>query len=709
MTTSDIHREAFRSEAYELLGELEGSLLELEERPSDHEIIGKVFRAMHTIKGSGAMFGFDEIASFTHHIETVYDLIRNGDLGVTGELIDLTLRAKDVIREMLDTPESESASNVKVRKEMESSFNRFLPGQHETDKGRQDTVPKADGKKELESTEVTYRVRFKPPHDIFMRGIDPVNMLVELRTLGDCKIVAQTADIPVFPDFSSEYCYTYWDIIITTDKGINAIKDVFIFIEDDSEIKIESIYEEEDFDRERGYKKIGEILMERGDISPDELAKVLGQKKMIGEMLVESGIVQPDKLESALLEQKYIRELHEKKKGPEGTAIKVAPEKLDMLVNLVGELVTVQAHLNQTALDINEPRLSAIAEEVERLTAELRDNTMNIRMLPIGSTFSKFKRLVRDLSKELGKEIEMVTEGAETELDKTVIDKLNDPLVHLIRNSIDHGIEMPAVRAAKGKPGKGTVHLSALHSGANVLIRITDDGAGLDAVAIRKKALEKGLITAEAMLTEKEIFSLILEPGFSTAASVTSVSGRGVGMDVVKKAIESLRGSIDMESSKGRGTTITLKLPLTLAIIDGLLVNISGDFYVFPLSSVNECVELAAAARAATSGRNIANVRGRIVPYIRLREQFDIGGDLPDIEQIVINECGDMRVGFAVDSVIGQHQTVIKSLGSYYRDVEGISGATILGDGTVALILDVPKLVQKAEWDETESLVKVPR
>ena len=694
---ADIHQEAFRHEAYELLGELESSLLELEEKPDDAELIGRVFRAMHTIKGSGAMFGFEDIASFTHQIETVYDLIRNGRLDVTSELIDLTLDAKDVIREMLNVTGSDNVSNIEKREKIALSFNKFLPKAQEFETDAPAKVQTDDGTEDVESPKVTYRIRFKPPQDIFMRGIDPINLIVELGALGDCKVIAQTGDIPFLEECNPEYCYTYWDILLTTDRDINSIKDVFIFIEDDSEIGIECIYDESVRDMEWGHKRIGEILIERGDITPEELAKVLGQKKLLGELLVESGIVQPGKIESALGEQKFIRELQEKKRGAEVAAIKVAPEKLDILVNLVGELVTVQALLSQTALSIKDPRLAAIAEEVERLTAELRDNTMNIRMLPIGSTFSKFKRLVRDLSKELGKEIEIVTEGAETELDKTVIDKLNDPLVHLIRNSIDHGIEMPDARADKGKPRKGTIHLSALHSGANVLIKIADDGDGLDVAAIRKKAVEKSLIAADAEMTEKEIFLLIFEPGFSTAANITNVSGRGVGMDVVKKAIELLRGGIDIESSRGMGTTITLRLPLTLAIIDGLLVRIAADHYVFPLSSVNECIELTEETRDAAYGRNLANVRNRIVPYIRLREHFNIGGELPEIEQIVITESGDTRVGFAVDSVIGQHQTVIKSLGNYYRDVEGISGATILGDGAVALILDLPKLVQKAE------------
>jgi two-component system chemotaxis sensor kinase CheA len=382
------------------------------------------------------------------------------------------------------------------------------------------------------------------------------------------------------------------------------------------------------------------------------------------------------------------------------SSIKVSSSKLDRLVNLVGELVTVQARLSQTAGTRNDAELLLIAEEVERLTDELRDNTMSVRMVPIGTMFSKFKRLVRDLSSEMGKEIQMTTIGAETELDKTVIDKLGDPLVHLIRNCIDHGIEAPEDREAAGKPREGTVLLQARHSGAHVLIEIIDDGAGLDLEAIKAKALEKGLIDPTADLTEKDIFSLILHPGFSTARKVTSVSGRGVGMDVVKRNIESLRGSIDIRSRKGKGTTMTLTLPLTLAIIDGLLVQIGTEVFVMPLSLVEECVELTEEDIRKAHGRQIANVRGEIVPYIRLRETFSISNTRPVIEQIVIASIDAQRVGFVVDHVIGEHQTVIKTLGKIYQDVEGVSGATILGDGRVALILDIPKLMQAAVKDD---------
>jgi two-component system chemotaxis sensor kinase CheA len=451
-----------------------------------------------------------------------------------------------------------------------------------------------------------------------------------------------------------------------------------------------------------GYKRLGEILVDRGDITPEELREVLGEKKFIGEMLVEKGIVPPGKVESALMEQQHVRTRQEKDRAKEESisSIRVPADKLDTLVNLVGELVTVQARLSQTASTLEHAELASVAEEVEHLTAELRDNTLNIRMLPIGTTFGRFKRLIRDLSQELGKEIEMTTDGADTELDKTVIERLNDPLVHLIRNSIDHGIESPDGRLAAGKPRVGRIHLSAVHSGANVVVEITDDGRGLDREAILGKAMERGLIAAGAELSDRDIYNVIFAPGFSTAKEVTNVSGRGVGMDVVKRSIDALRGSIDIKSEKGRGTTVTIKLPLTLAIVEGLLVGIADSRFVLPLSIVEECVELTRKDVEESHGRNVAHIRGEIVPYIKLRNEFNIAGDPPDIEQIVITDVNGEKVGFVVDSVIGEHQTVIKNLGKAYRDVDTISGATILGDGSVALIVDALKLVKSMETSE---------
>jgi len=440
------------------------------------------------------------------------------------------------------------------------------------------------------------------------------------------------------------------------------------------------------------------------DVKKEDPVKSQGKQKKTGEMPFSTGHVTEEHGESAPVEEHHVREVNSRKAQAEsGSSIRVPSEKLDILVNLVGELVIVQARLSQTATARADAELTAISEELERLTAELRDNTLNIRMLPIGTTFGKFKRLVRDLSKELDKEVDMITDGAETELDKTVIERLNDPLVHLIRNSIDHGIEKPDVRVASGKSPMGIIHLSAVHSGANVLIKIKDDGAGLDRERIFNKAVENGVITPDAELSDKDLFSLIFAAGFSTAKEVTNVSGRGVGMDVVKRCIESLGGFIDIESEKGKGTTITLRLPLTLAIIEGLLVTVGEDYFVLPLAAVEECVELTKEDIKKAHGRHIVNVREEIVPYIRIKQSFGISTEKTDIEQIVVTRMNGSRIGFVVDQVIGEHQTVIKSLGKVYKNVRGISGATILGDGTVALILDVANLIKDAEIEEVRN------
>ncbi len=698
----DNHAQTFIEEAFELLADLETALLELEEDPSDSELIGRVFRALHTIKGSGAMFGFDNVAQFTHTIETVFDDVREGKLPVTEELISLTLKARDLIRLMIEAP-SDEASLPQDAQTLIDSFRRIADGgklqQTPTQNPNTDSQAQEASSPPHQRPECTYRIRFAPSADIFLTGTNPLLLIGELQFLGECNVFANLDSIPRIEEIDPEKCYVSWDIILTTDRGMDAIKDVFIFMDESSTVDITMIdSEDSSLMAEEETKKLGEILVERRDIKSDELAQTLSEKKKIGEILVDKGLVSKAKVEAALIEQEHLKKVKKAPRREEEAAssIRVPAEKLDTLVNLVGELVTVQARLTQMASIFDNPELVSIAEEVERLTGDLRDNTLNIRMLPIGTTFGRFKRLVRDLSQDLGREVEMTTEGAETELDKTVIERLNDPLVHLIRNSIDHGIEPPDVRESVGKPRTGMLHIAARHSGAYVLIEITDDGAGIDKEVIRKKAVEKGLIGPDTELQDKEIFSLIFAPGFSTADKVTNVSGRGVGMDVVKRTIDNLRGTVEISSEKGEGTTVTLKLPLTLAIIEGLLVEIDKQFFILPLTIVQECVELSRADVDKSHGRDIANIRGEIVPYIRLRESFAIQGDRPDIEQIVITEVERNRIGLVVDNVIGEHQTVIKSLGKVYRDVEGVSGATILGDGTVALIMDVARLTDAA-------------
>ncbi|HPX49864.1 MAG TPA: chemotaxis protein CheA, partial [Deltaproteobacteria bacterium] len=583
----DAPKQVYREEAFELLSDLEDALIELEQQPGDLDTVNRIFRAMHTIKGSGAMFGFDEIATFTHTIETVYDLIREGKLSVDEDLISLTLRSCDQIKAMLSASEGEVQADDALTLEISSAFKRLIPAEPDDAAQNARCGISEGGEEDIdEKAEATFRIRFRPHRELFQNGTNPVPLLNELRSLGHARIICHLKDIPDLHEIDPEACYTSWDIILTTDKEDNAIRDVFIFVEHVSDIEITLIDDSNGIEEEE-YKKIGEILFDRGDISLSDLENILGRQKKIGEMLVESGKARRSEVKSALVEQEQVRELRKKRVaasvGEGASSIRVASHKLDSLVNLVGELVTVQARLSQLSAQRNDTDLTLVSEEVERLTAELRDNAMGMRMLPIGTIFAKFKRLVRDLSTELGKEVNFTTSGEETELDKTVIDKLGDPLVHLIRNSIDHGIESPDARKAAGKPAEGTIRLTAEHSGANVLISVSDDGAGLDTEAIRSRAIEKGLISPDAAMSEKDLFELILTPGFSTAKSISKVSGRGVGMDVVTSSIESFGGTVEIASVRGRGTTITLKLPLTLAIIDGLLVTISDEFFVIPL------------------------------------------------------------------------------------------------------------------------------
>ncbi|MBI5076607.1 MAG: chemotaxis protein CheA [Nitrospirae bacterium] len=695
-------REAFKVEASEILTALEASLLDLEKDPDNMEMVSSIFRSFHTLKGSGGMCGFDDISAFTHQIETVYDLVRNWKIEADKSLFDLTLSACDHIRDMMNVDQLSREAVDNRTADILAMFRKFIPEERKAPKIlKQAGLAEEIFGEEEQTKKTVYRIRFRPSRDIFLRGTNPLLLIDELRTMGDCRVIAHTQSIPALDLLDAEACYTSWDIILTTTKGLNDIQDVFIFIQDETELSIDIIYDgDADLDAE-DFRKLGEILIEKQDIRKENLEQILRERKRLGELLVEEGLVQEVSIQAALAEQEQVKQVREDRQKIEATMnIRVASRKLDKLINLVGELVTVQARLSQTSLRYDDPELLLIAEEVERLIEELRDTSMNIRMLPMGTTFGKFKRLVRDLTAELGKEAELFTEGAETELDKTVIEKLNDPLVHIIRNCVDHGIELPDLRRQQGKPRKGSIRLSAVHSGAYVVIQIQDDGAGLNKTAIHTKALQKGLIQPDDELSEREIFNLILAPGFTTSGSVTSVSGRGVGMDVVKKAVDNLRGTIKIESLPGEGTTITLSLPLTLAIIEGLLVKVGTETFVMPLSIVEECIELTGQAIKEGHGRNLVNVRSQIVPYIRLREQFAISGNEPAIQQVVIANTEGRRVGFAVDSVIGEHQTVIKSLGKFYRDVRGISGATILGDGSVALILDMPQLIQMVETEE---------
>ncbi|NOZ62859.1 MAG: chemotaxis protein CheA [Calditrichaeota bacterium] len=691
--------ELYKEETKELLNDIQDTLLELEEKPKDRELIDRVFRAMHNMKGNGAMFGFDNISAFTHDIETVYDKVREGELPVTPELINLTLEACDQINLMLLKPGADIGKQKEKVDTTLQGFAQLLPQKDQQSRVKSVSSAIAADKRADEKKSATYFIHFVPHEDIFLSGMNPILLLKELLELGSGHVIAHWDRLPEFEEMNPEKCYLYWTIILTTSEDVRAIQDVFIFVEDESVIRIETLDGEGKFSA-KDIEKIKNTLIAEKGLSFEKLSQLLANK---------------DQDESAAATQKTaekpIREKKEEKKltpssakmrveCEQASAIRVSSEKLDNLINLVGELVTAQASLAQTVLKNNDSRYLAIAEELERLTAGLRDIAMEIRLIPLGSLFGKYRRLVRDLARTQKKEINFVFEGGETELDKTIIDRLGDPLVHLIRNSIDHGIELPEIREKNGKPRAGTIRISARQSGADVWIQISDDGKGMDPEKIHARAVEKGIVPANLPLSTSEILQLIFKPGFSTAEEVSDISGRGVGMDVVKKNVKDLRGTVSVKSEVGKGTTISLRLPLTLGIIDGLVIKAGSERFVLPISVVQDCQEFYVEGTTRFKHREILEIRGEVISYIRLREHFAISGNPPERGHLVIAQVNDQKIGIVVDEIEGEHQIVIKSLGKLYRNVDGLSGATILGDGSVALILDAGKLIEIAEKEE---------
>ncbi|KAI95387.1 chemotaxis protein CheA [Rhodomicrobium udaipurense JA643] len=645
--------DTFRQEARELLDTLEETLLDLGQRPDDKALVDGSFRALHTLKGSGAMFGFDEMAEFVHEFETAFDRVRKDNAPISPALVAIALAAKDHIHKLIVEPALHADGTVRLLGELRETANNAECGET----GNADAVAVAVSERPRGGC----RVRFWLPSDAIAFGTNPLLLLDELRELGASSVLALTDRLPPLEAMNPQASYLGWEVAFENEVSADKIEDVFLFIRDGMDLLIEPT--------------------DQGDaFSTTEPAEDQDSETPLP--------AKPDAQEPA---RRATDTAPQADKA--NSSVRVAAERLDELMDRVGELVIVQSRLSQIAGASADLNLKAVVEELGRLSSGLRDTTMGIRMVPIGTVFSRFRRLVHDLSNALGKEVDFVTTGGETELDKTMIERLADPLVHIIRNSIDHGLESPEKRASNGKPARGQVRLAAIHTGAEVAITITDDGAGLDAARIRAKAEEAGLLSPDQKISAHDLCQLIFHPGFSTAAEVTSVSGRGVGMDVVKRAVEGLRGTIDLTTTPGQGTVVTLRLPLTLAIIESMLVRVGGGRYAIPLSAVEECVELPSAAELGGSGKNFLNIRDRIVPFLRLRELFKVDAP-PELHQkVVIVSAGESRVGFVVDQIIGNSQTVIKSMSKLHFDVETFSGATILGDGTVALILDIGSLV----------------
>lgn len=680
--------ETFRQEARELLDQLEAGLLDLEQDPSNDDLINSTFRALHTIKGSGAMFGFTAVAEFVHEFETAFDRVRKGQSKANTALIGVALDAKDHIHLLIENPDAPVDGGTEILVQLRAIVDGAAVGGHEEAAPAAAPAPVAapvmavEAPKPADSGAKRWRLTFYLPSDALIYGTNPELLLKELAGIGPTCVLALSDRIPDLDIIDPEVSYLGWQVDIeTADDPTAAIDDVFLFLRDNMELTLAPL---------GGEAAVAVIE------APAPVAEVVVAAPSDDAMPEAPFVPEPLVAKTAPAKKAKAAEKAEAEK-PAATSLRVPAERLDELMDRVGELVIAQARLSQIANSSSDTALKTIAEELERLSSGLRDTTMGIRMVPIGTIFSRFRRLVHDLSGELGKQIEFITTGEETELDKTVIERLADPLVHLIRNSVDHGLESAEKRVAAGKSPKGTVRLSAVYSGAEVAISVIDDGAGLNHERIRAKAEENGLITADAKLTEQELNHLIFAPGFSTAKEVTALSGRGVGMDVVKRTIDGLRGTIDVSTTPGKGSVFTLRLPLTLAIIDGMLIRVGNGRYTIPLAAVEECVELPVGLEASAKGRNFLDIRGALVPYLRLREVFGLKGQGDAHEKVVIVSSGEGRVGLVVDQIIGNNQTVIKQLSKLHSGIKSFSGATILGDGTVALILDTAHLVASGQ------------
>ncbi len=675
--------EVFRQEASELFETLEGALLDLCQRPDDRELVDSAFRALHTIKGSGAMFGFDKVAAFTHEFETAFELVRKGEIKPTQELIAVALAAKDYIRALIEAPESTDSI---IGEAILDDLKQFvaLPGASTAPLAAMEEAPAAKPSAQS-AAHAGWRLYMEFDSHILCNGSNPLDLLDDLCKLGSCFAVPVIDGIPLLEELEPDHCYLKWDVTLHSDCDKAAIDDVFMFVSDEMKLTLTPLEAQAEIVAPALVPEIELVEAEPvAEVAPIVAAASTPAKEPAKEPVAKEA--------AAPVEQRR----DEPKRAENIATVRVQAERLDELMDRVGELVIAQARLTQLASSGSDLSIKMIAEEIERLAASLRDTTMGARMVPIGSLFGRFRRLVHDLSRDLAKPVEFVTVGEDTELDKTMIECLADPLVHLIRNAIDHGIEDTAKRTAAGKTEKGRIELTAVHSGAQVLVTVKDNGGGLNTARIRAKAEEQGLIAPGATLSDGEIHQFLFHPGFSTAQTISALSGRGVGMDVVKRTIENMRGTIDLSTRPGEGTTVTLRLPLTLAIIEGLLIRVGGGRYIIPLSAVEECVELMPEDQRSR-GRNFLNVRGNLVPFLKLRELFRTKCSADEHQKTIIISTGETRVGLVADQIIGNHQTVIKSLSKLHSDVTMFSGATILGDGTAALILDVAQLVAAAQ------------
>jgi two-component system chemotaxis sensor kinase CheA len=727
--TTEASLQIYFQEADEMLEQMESLLLKFDkgEVEDEAESLNAIFRAAHTIKGSASIFNLNDIVGFTHVAENVLDGLRAGKNVLDERLISILLLCCDHIAILLehakhqnsdnqDTPEhkvilergqvlidqlEEYIEDSEEKPDTQNSTENDNPTGHNDLKTRTETDGQSHLERvvnEVENDDWHIIVRFG--ENTFRDGMDPLSFILFLEKLGSVtQIRPLIENIPNKDLFDPESCYLGFEIQFLSKAKKQEIEDVFEFMKEDGYLHIlppNSALSD----------YLDEILIECGALTQFELEAALNKqsqiedKQPLSEMLAEENVILSPVLEAASIKQNKVCESVTR----EQKCIRVDADKLDILINYVGELVTASASTVLQADLIGDSQMIESVTLLNNLLEEVRDAALKLRMVPIGASFTKFQRVVRDTAKELGKDVDLIIKGAETELDKAVVEKIGDPLMHLVRNSLDHGIETPEIRQRKGKPSKGELTLNAYHDSGNIIIEVSDDGKGLDPEVLFRKAIEKGLINEDAQLSRMEKLNLIFEPGFSTATQVTNISGRGVGMDVVKRNITELRGRIDIESVHDKGTTIRIVLPLTLAIIDGFMIGVGQDTFVVPLDLIQECVDLDDYYLKKNEQLSYINLRGEVLPLVNLREHFDLIGTQPSRQSVVVVKVNGLQGGLIVDRLMGEFQTVIKPLGKVFERVTGLSGSTILGTGKVALILDIQGLIRSLSKTSPETL-----
>ncbi len=707
-TEMDENLSIFISEGNELLEDMESALLDLENNTDDEESINRVFRAAHTIKGNAGLFGYDQIIDFTHIVESLLVEVRNGVIPISSELVSLLMRSKDIISAMMNYLIGKEEVDQNDLDETTKLLECYLADPHAAALANQTNL---DSEKQSDSNKGVFTLNLKLGKETFRQGFSIKAIFRELNELGE--IVSSNlymSHIPKIDEIDPECCYLSWLILIESNCRKQDIADIFEFMDDcefhilppkstsEQYISIINLLPSAE-------TVIGQILVDAGALTDKELQKALITQKetgsLTGDILIEQGDVQPEVVESALVKQQQSRA----NSSQSVEFLRVNAEKLDTLINLVGELVINGERVSGLTENIENDKLSEAVTEMNETLEEMRETALGLRIVPIDGVFKRFNRTVRDTSNELGKKINFEISGGDTELDKTVAEKITDPLTHLIRNAIDHGIEKPSERELNNKSPEGHVSLSAYHETGSIVIKVSDDGKGLSKEKIANKAIERGLIKKSDKLSDTEIFNLVFEPGFSTAEQVSNISGRGVGMDVVKRNIESLRGNINIKSTEGKGTDVTIQLPLTLAIIDGFLICTENEHFVIPLDMVVECLRLSQEQTQEMQNHNYINLRGEVLPLIDLKNHFSLPKtntkESSTKNVVVVQYCGK-KTGLLVDSLQGEVQTVIKPLGKIFQNLKGFSGFTILGSGNVSMIIDVATLVAHASDREKE-------